>query len=229
MAAKIRIIALATLLVGLAAAEVRASIISWTDWTSASAGASGSAIGSLTIGSETIGVSYTGDVAFAQLSGGTDYWNPSTPYTSNTVVDNRPTGTDIVALKRLGITNTITFSRAVLNPIMAIVSQGRPTSPVRYYFSDAPFDVLSSGRGYWGGDPAGSLFEEAGDVLRGIEGHGVIQFQGSFSSISWVVSPNEDWHGFTIGTQVPEPAAIAIWGTLGSLGLIAARRRKRAP
>lgn len=195
--------------------------ITWTDWTSATTGPAGSAAG--TIGS--VGIRYGGDVTFAQLGAGINYWTEVTaPYTGSAVVDNAPTASEMIAMSLAGITNTITFSQAVTNPIMAIVSQGQNGLPVTYDF-DSPFSVLSEGHGYWGD---GTYSLGAGDTLTGRELHGVIQFSGSFTSISWVSAPGEYWHGFTIGLEerkdVPEPSGLLLLG-LGLLGLAGARRR----
>lgn len=199
----------------------------WTDWTSATVATAGSASGVL----GGIGVTYSGEVASPTQTGcGTNYWSPATPYLSPTV-DNAPFPLcDIITLVG-GSTlpaNTITFSSAVTNPIMAIVSLGRAALPVNYTFGQ-PFDVLSFGPGFFGGP--GTLTELAGNVLNGLEGHGAIQFLGTFTSISWTATPSEFWHGFTVGIAatavVPEPASLALLG----LGLAAAayRLRRRRP
>ncbi|HQI75343.1 MAG TPA: hypothetical protein PK384_02410 [Candidatus Latescibacteria bacterium] len=83
-----------------------ADVVSWTDWTSA---ATGIVTGTLNTGSSTVDVTSTGQYGFAQISGGTNYWNPSAPYLS-AVVDNAPPGTDIVALNPDGLV-TIAFLR----------------------------------------------------------------------------------------------------------------------
>ena len=57
-------------------------------------------IGSLTVGSSTVGVTYTGPYQFAQTSGGTNYWVPDA-YTS-AAVDNGPPDSDIIALNAGG-------------------------------------------------------------------------------------------------------------------------------
>ncbi len=214
---------LATLLV---AQTASAGYVEWTDWTQASYGASGSATGS--IGS--IGIQYAGDVTFAQLGTGTNYWIEKTPapYTANSVVDNGPTASEMVAMSLANITNTVTFSETVYDPIMAIVSQGQYGLPVTYDF-DANFTVLSEGHGYWGD---GWYEQPTADVLKGFELHAAIQFYGAYDSISWTANPYEYWHGFTFGLgdqafEVPEPTTALLAG-LGLLGVGWQRRRRSA-
>lgn len=192
--------------------------IAWTDWTSAtSTSAEGNIAG--------MGISYQGLLKFSQLGSGTNYWTEGSPapYTGSALVDNAPTASELLALDK-STTNTITFGQTVSNPLMAIVSQGRLSLPVTYDF-DTPFVVLSEGRGYWGD---GSYTLGAGDVLNGYELHGVIQFQGDISSISWT-STEEYWHGFTFGladtASVPEPGTIILLGA-GLVGLAGFGRKK---
>lgn len=212
-------------LTALAPFAANAATIDWTDWQSYSTGVStGSASG--TIGS--IDVDFSGNVAFAQTGTGRNYWTEpqagNEPYTNNSVVDNAPDAAEMIAMSRSGVTNTVTFSSAVTDPIMAIVSQGRSYLPVSYDF-DRSFNVLSEGRGYWGDGTYNLL---AGDVLQGFELHAVIQFTGTFDALSWEVDRNENWHGFTFGlgeqTAVSEPSTIAMF-SLGLIGLGIMRRR----
>ncbi len=213
----------------------------YVDWTSANV-AGGTAAGTITLpDSSTVTVTFEainpdntpGSLYFAQTGGGTNYWaaNGGAPYIS-AEVDNAPPDSDIIALVG-GVNQTyrVTLSEPIKDPIMAILSLGSGSIPTTYDF-DSPFDIVSQGVGHWGGGPT-ALSEQAGDVLRGVEGHGTIQFIGTFSTFTWVVPTPETWHGFTFGIRtteaieptVPEPGMLAIFGLgLAAIGL--ARRRR---
>ena len=224
---KIFTIPAALLLLGFMSGTAVADPVTWTDWTGVTdAGAAG------TIGS--VGVTVTGGFTSVQTECGTvgNYWTEpnasSLPYTGNSVVDNAPTACEMVTLVNEAIdlaTITVTFDTAIFNPIMAIVSMGAPGTSVTYDF-DQSFTVLSEGQGYWGD---GSYTLSAGDRLVGTEFHGVIQFSGWVTSISWTSSPRENWHGFTFGAvaSVPEPGTLSLLG-LGLAGLGFSRRKKAA-
>jgi hypothetical protein len=91
--------------------------VSWTNWTTKS---SNVVSGNIVIGTTHVEVTFSGSYSFAQVGGGQNYWNPSTPYLSNTV-PNAPPASDIIALNSGG-TKTITFSQSVHNPVIALVS-----------------------------------------------------------------------------------------------------------
>jgi hypothetical protein len=209
-----------------------AFVYRYVDWTTADA-AAGTASGVITLpDSSTVTATFDvrnpdgspGKFFFAITNGGgANYWVPSSPYIS-TQVENAPPDTDILGL--VGGTNSIyrvTLSEPIKDPIMAIVSLGQPGFAVDYDF-DRPFSIVSQGTGFWGGN-ATSLQKLPGDILRGNEGHGTIQFNGTFSVFQWTAPIGETWHGFTYGIRtteaieptVPEPgtlglAAIALLG-----------------
>ncbi|MCX6954676.1 MAG: VPDSG-CTERM sorting domain-containing protein [Verrucomicrobia bacterium] len=214
----------------------------YVDWTQANV-AQGTASGTITLPDAsqvtvTFAATYAngahGSLFGAQINGGTNFWSPTTPYTS-AQVDNAPPGTDILQLSGgLNQIYTVTLSAAIKDPIMSIVSLGRTNTPTTYDF-DSPFTIVSQGPGYFGGTST-SLTQLPGDILRGTEGHGTIQFLGTFSTFSWTVPTPEDWHGFTFGirtTEAIEPTTVpdqsSTVALLGAtiMGLVVLRRRQR--
>ena len=202
--------------------------VNWTDWISGTASPSGSATGTLSIGSVNVTVSYAGEIAFIETGTGTDYFTPSAPYVSPTVL-NRPPPSEMIALS-LATQKTITFSQPITNPLFAVVSLNG-----NGYRFDRDFDILSYGAGYWGNgtltkqSKPGGIYELDGSG----EPHGVIEFQGTFSSITWTSLTNEYWNGFTIGVRslatTPEPGAYALLASLGFSGAgFLFRHRKQA-
>lgn len=208
-----------------------ADVITWADWTSTG---SNSVLGTLTVGSNTVGLSYSGNLLFAQTGnpGDINYWNPATPYLSPTI-SNAPPPSDIIAMVGgNAIVNTITFDAPVVDPVMALVSLGNNGQAITYEFT-TPYTLLSSGTGYWGGSSSGSLTQISPTVLGGVEGHGAIKFTGTYSSISWTVPTGESWHGFTVGVTsvaaVPEASTLSLLalGGVTALGIVCRAVRRR--
>lgn len=211
----------------LGAGCAQAAPLTWTDWTAANATSASGTLGG-------VSVAFTGNLSpTAQTDGsGTNYWAINSGIYTPTGAENPPPDSDIIRLTGGSSTGTqtLTFSTAVTNPLMAIMSMGQNNVLVQYDF-DSPFTLVNQGVGYWGGSNT-ALSTASGDVLNGYEGHGLIQFQGTFTSISWTVPTAENWHGFQIGyiddeQPAPVPLPAAGWLLLaGIAGLAGLRRRK---
>ena len=193
-----------------------AGTVSWTDWTSE---APGQVNGNLTFGATSIDVTFSGDYHFTKTNGGKNFWLPNAPYIS-TEVSNPPPDSDIIALN-IGGAKTITFSQAVQDPVIGLVSWNSNTVD----FGE-PIEILSYGQGYWGnGTPVlnatGTGFYGSGEV------HGVIRLPGVHTSITFT-DTSENWHGITVGAAslaaVPLPASVWLLSS-GLVGLVGFIRR----
>ena len=122
--------------------------------------------------------------------------------------------------------DTITFASPVIDPVMAIWSLGGGSTSASFVFN-APFNIESGGATpEYGGTPLTLVL----NGVAGVEGNGTIQFQGTFTSISWNNPQYENWYGFTVGTvsPVPEPStwAMMLLGFAG-VGFMAYRRKAK--
>jgi len=207
----------------LASSPAAASTIC-TTWTSATPGTPGSASGSL----NSVTVSYSGEVILAgggteglNVSGGSlDWSDPASSFIGGTSTTSPSTVGDIITLQGATGINTLTFSSPIVDPLFAIWSLGQPGTPATFTFAETP-TFEAGGPDEFGG----AAITVAGDVVTGMEGSGVVQFTGTFSSISWTDTP-EVFYGFTVGeagaiSTAPEPAAFTLLGAgLAGLGVM---------
>jgi len=189
-----------------ASIPARADTIDWTTWGAAAPGTPGSAFGATSGG---LGVSYSGDLQ--SLVANYPSWTPTTSYTGGTIGNAPPQSGGILQLFG-GNTdvNTIFFSHAVVNPVLAIWSLGQTGIDAQFDFVNAPFTIEAGGPS---AEYGGQSITSSGDTVYGLEGNGVIQFTGTYSSISWSNPVFENWYGFTVGNDlsaVPEPATWAM-------------------
>jgi hypothetical protein len=214
----------------------------------------GSAIGA----SSDVQVSYTGQMdtngPFGRFA-----WTPVSTYTGGTV-DNAPPDNTALLVSGLpkdqpGLTmSTITFSQPVNDPVIAIAELGYgPGSngasgpgPVTQTFDFSSTKPLSPT-----GDPlfaleaggpsihvGGGPMTQVGDTVVGTNAAGVIQFFGTFSSISWIPLNYDYYTWVTVGDEgladpttpgVPEPSTwLLLLSGFAGLGFVGYRARRKA-
>ena len=192
--------------------------VSWTDWTSVG---TNSVSGSMMFNATPVNVTFTGAYSFAQLGCGTDFWLPASTYTG-AGVPNAPTNCELIGLNSGGL-KTITFSQAVVNPLIGLVSwNGQPTVSF-----NGPLQIVANGCGYWG---CGTMSVNGNDLSTSGEVHGTIRLVGSYTSVSFT-DGSENWHGITVGAEnlnvVPEPSTYLLMAA-GLAGVFAIARRRRS-
>ena len=196
--------------------------IAWTDWTSATPGSPGSATGTVTSTLYgTIAVHYSGQNS--GLLHNYPSWTPTATFTGGVVGNAPPAANNAIQIEGgVSYTETVSFSSPVSDPIFAIWSLGAPGTPAYFDFtSSEPFNVLGGGGS---AEYGGSAIVKQGQNIFGQEGNGIVQFIGTYSSISFTTPNYENYYALTFGedatlTDTPPGTATPEPGTLSLLGL----------
>jgi hypothetical protein len=196
----------------------------WTDWTSMTVGANGGGSATGSVGG--VGVSYSGELDASVINGSSTIWAPNSSFIGGTVTASPSVVGDDLRLNGSSTgTNTITFASPVENPLFAIWSLGAPGAQASFTFNATPTLEAGGPNSQFGG----ASITVVGNTVSGSEGNGVVQFTGTFSSISWTDTP-ENFYAFTVGMNgplqtAPEPMSSAL--TLAGLALVGLVCRKR--
>lgn len=227
-------------------APARAATVNWVTWDASTfTGASttccstGSASGS----TSDVGVTYTGDLAYSTLISGF-FWTPAaypSTFAGGTVGNappaNGPSGAYTEITETGGSAtqvNTITFSHPVLNPVLAVASLGNGgTASSLNFTASEPFSIQAGGPSTNFGGSSIALCASSTTSICGNEGSGVIQFTGTYTSLTWTNPTYENYDLITVGDEglapVPLPPAIPLFVSgLGLIGLFGRRKRLTA-
>jgi hypothetical protein len=182
-------------------------------------------VGVIGSGSETVGVEFSGN-ALDEMPNYPSY-TPASTWADGVFVDNGPTASNGILQLTGGsdAVQTITFSRPVLDPVLAIWSLGQTGTPASFVFQNAtPIFVAGGPNAEHGGSP----LNVSGSIVSGEEVNGTIRFSGVYTSLSWTNPQAEYWYGFDVGVPstppVPEPSS---WALMLVGGLLLCRSRGR--
>lgn len=177
----------------------------WAEWQEVTVGDPGSASAALRLPGGDIDVSYAGQVIEGSAPLGqptisfpiTVTFTPPSTFTSETI-PNAPPETGMICINGSSqLTQTLTFSEPVRDPLIAVISMGSSTFGMTWDFG-APVVLRSSGPGVLPG-----TLEVSGTTLTGAEGNGVVELQGTFEQLSFTVPVPElsTWGMFTVGVR----------------------------
>jgi hypothetical protein len=191
-----------------------ATTVYWATWTQMQPGTPGMAEGHFAPPTGAIRVTYAGEVNSASEPTGTPTvtalgavsFVPPASFLSATV-GNLPPSTGMIAFDGSAtLTQTLTFSEPVKDPLLAVTSLGDSAVASNMVLTfDATPVILSSGSETVGTLTLPGTLSVSGQSLTGSEGTGVVQFSGTFSAIHYTIpSPEVGGLGYlTVGIRGP--------------------------
>lgn len=192
-----------------------ADTVDWIDWTGLA--------GSLVQNGNVIDVTFSNDSLGLTHA---DYFTGYEAYTSAAVTNGPGTDGMFSFVGGTNVVHHLHFSEAVVNPYMAIVSLGRSGVAASFNFANvSDITLVSEGAGYYGD---GEL-SVAGGTVSGIEGHGVVRLNGTFTDLYFTTPVDEYWYGASFGAPiaaVPEPGTWCMLLAGGAMLGMVGRRRK---
>ena len=150
----------------------QAASIDWNAWTSATGG---------TIVPDSLGVTFAiaGTGSVDNLLSNYPSYTPTTTYANGTVVNNAPVSADGIIQLAGGNTNvnTVTFSKPVVDPVMAIWSLGSGGASAQFDFINATPVLVSGGPST---EYGGKSITLSGNDVFGAEGNGTVPVHRDF-------------------------------------------------
>jgi hypothetical protein len=190
--------------------------IVWTTWSSNTDG---------TLSNLGIDVTYAGELLGLTSE---PQWLPISTFSGGVVVNPPPTPSD--SIREEGGTNmvdSVTFSKPVVNPVMAIWSLGASDVLARFDFEtgSGPFAIQSGGPSLQHLGSSIVVCSNDPSAVCGLDSNGTLVFHGTFSKIEWTQPIHEVFYAMTVGAPVPEPSTLLLLGSAG-LGLAGYVRKR---
>ena len=216
--------------------QAQAATVNWATWSYPQT--TGLTTGAASGSTSDVNVTYSGNVQFSTQVGGF-VWLPTTTFQGGTVADAPTNNTEVTLTGGPGTgTSSITFSQAVTDPVLAIASLGSPGVMAAFDFNLTGSQSLAIEAGGPSSNFGGStivLCTAGSNNICGDEGSGVVQFFGTFTTLSWANPLYEDYYLLTVGDEglapvgtTPLPAALPLFASgLGALGLFGWRRKRK--